>query len=98
MKHWTVSRILQFIAIFMLLNREQVESRLNYGYFDTKENKLAKIKEAFVNRFKSFQDQLLLDQKIKHEQDMENKRNEIFRKHLLSRVSGTILKDFFNRS
>ena len=97
MKHWTVCRILHVIAILMLINREQVESRLNYGYFDKKENKLANIQEAFVNRLKSFQEQLLLDQKRKQEQDLENKRNEIFRKHLLSRVSGTILKDFYGR-
>ena len=86
--------LLLFLIIAMALNKEQVESRLRkLGVTFTEKYDWSNIE----SHFKEFQENVLLDQKIKHEEEIEKKRNTIFRQRLLSRVSGSILHDFYGR-
>ena len=87
-----------FLALFLMQNGEfsRIQDKLklrkfgiSFGHHPTR------IEQAFALALKKFQEKLHLEQTKKHEQEIEKKRNEIFLKHLLSRVSGSVLNDFF---
>lgn len=78
----------------MMINREQVESKLKkFGIMFPEKNRWL----AIDGIFKQFQKKILLDQKRKLEQEMEKRRDIIFRQRLLSRVSGSVLYDIYGR-
>ena len=93
-KQWKC--FLFYLITFIMIDRKQIESnthllsRIAFG-------QKVPIEAVLAGRFKSFLENIKLDQSLKHEQELEKKRNEIFQKYLLSRVSGSILKDFYNR-
>ena len=94
-KLWT--SLILFLILIVMHNGEQVGKRLNLRKFGVTFGLDDPIEESYSPLLKKFEKNLLLDQKLKHEQELEKKRNEIFQKYLLSRVSGSILKDFYNR-
>ena len=82
-----------YIIILMLFNGALVEGQISLLFqrtFSTKES----IEASFARILKKFQEKPRLDQAQKLEQEMETKRNEIYRNILLSRVSGSFLNDF----
>ena len=92
-KLWT--SLILFLILIVMHNGEQVGKRLNLRKFGVTFGLDDPIEESYSPLLKKFEKNLLLDQKLKHEQELEKKRNEIFQKYLLSRVSGSILKDFY---
>ena len=85
-----------YIIVIIMVDREQVEGKLDLLSRITFVQK-ASVEIAIANLFKNFLNKIKFDQKLKQDQQLELKRNEIFRQRLLSRVSGAILKDFYNR-
>ena len=47
--------------------------------------------------FRKFVEKIKMDQKRKQENELDMKRNTIFHKYLVSRVSSSILKDIYSR-
>ncbi len=92
-KLWT--SLILFLILIVIHDGEQVGKRLNLRKFGVTFGLDDPIEESYSLRLKKFEKKLLLDQKLKYEQEIEKKRNEIFQKYLLSRVSGSILKDFY---
>ena len=85
------------LIISLIYNGKQVESELNLRKFGINFGRATGIEEIFDLRLRKFKEKLQLDQKRRHEQEMEKKRNQIFQKYLLSRVTGSVLTDFFGR-
>ena len=85
------------LIISLIYNGKQVESELNLRKFGINFGRATAIEEILDSGLRKFQEKLQLDQKRRHEQEMEKIRNQIFRKYLLSRVTGAVLKDFYGR-
>ena len=81
------------IYVIVTHNQTQVESALNLRKFSVKFYKNKTVKNAN----KDFKEKILLDQNRNHEAEMEKKRQEIYKKFLLNRVYGPVLKDFYSR-
>jgi ABC-type transport system involved in cytochrome bd biosynthesis fused ATPase/permease subunit len=58
---------------------------------------LENAEKTYEDVFENFKEKIRLDQKRKEKLEIEKRRNEIFRKFLLNRVHGTVLKDFYSR-
>ena len=92
-----VKKVTLFIVytfmFIMLVKREKVESR--YDFFPRKNLiKQATVEASFAKLLKRFEEKLRLDQKLKHEEELEMKRNEIYRNLFLNRESGSFLNHF----
>ena len=95
-RHWTY--LVLFTILIWLQKGEQTpfQKKLDLRKFGVSMGQLRILEEALALRLKKFKERLRFEQKRKLELEMEKKRNEIFQKHLLSRVSGTILNDFYS--
>ena len=74
------------LFLIMMVNKQQVNSSFARANM---------IEEMLSNRYRKAQEKFQL--KRKQEQEIETKRIEIFQKHLLGRVFGPVLKDFYSR-
>jgi len=83
------------VFVLAIHNRAQVESFGHLRKFSVKfyKNKTESAKDAN----KEAKEKIRLDQIRNREQEIENKRQEIYKGLLLNRVYGSILKDFYNR-
>ena len=88
-----------FLALILCLivinNRAQVESVLNLRKFSVRFYKNTTERVNGAN--KDFKKKVLLDQHQQRAEEMEKKRQEIYKDILLKRVYAPILKDFYNR-
>ena len=83
-----ISRVILLIGILKLMyNYERAESKLN----------LRKFGITFKKFENDFEEKIRMDMLRKQEDEVEKKRAEIYREQLASRISGSILKDFYGR-
>jgi len=85
-----------YLFIIAMLNRQPIESKITWRKFGLT-FPLKDVEAVFASRLKIFHDKIQLEQQRKYDEQMEMKRNEIFRQMLLSRVNGSVLKDFYSR-
>ncbi len=83
------------LFIIIMHNQETVESR----FADVKNFKVSEkeLEKKFAQVFENFIENIQHDERVKQEKELEMKRNRIFQKHLASRISGSLLKDFYGR-
>ena len=86
-----------FILFMVVINiQEHVEGVENLRKLGVTFH-LESAEKTYEDLFENFKEKIRLDQERKEIQEMEKRRNEIFRKFLLSRVHGPVLKDFYSR-
>jgi uncharacterized membrane protein len=89
--------IMCIFTIIMIQTQQKVESALNLRKFGISFINDETIEKSADEHLKQFQEQIHSDQKKLEEKEIEMKRKEVFIKYLVSRVSGSILKDFCSR-
>jgi uncharacterized membrane protein len=89
--------IMCIFTIIMIQTQQKVESALNLRKFGISFINDETIEKSADEHSKQFQEQIHSDQKKLEEKEIEMKRKEVFIKYLVSRVSGSILKDFYSR-
>jgi len=87
--------LILYLLVSVMLVQQQVAVKLNLRKFGVTFGK--KVEKSLGSSWKKFQEKIKQDQKRKEEEEMEEKRNKVFRKYLLNHVSGSFLKDFISR-
>ena len=89
--------IMCIFTIIMIQSQQKVEGALNLRKFGISFINDETSEKSADEHLKQFHEQIHSDQKKLEEKEIEMKRKEVFIKYLVSRVSGSILKDLYSR-